>query len=120
MLKFRITKVYNSEYCMGRFLTQKLSTAEASCDDVLYLSFPTITARNKFTVISQNKVLFRVFSSELRGEAARRWTRRRRPASSSRAAGGLLLLLADAGLDHGGVDACVEDSEYYSISRKMK
>ena len=32
---------------------------------------------------------------------------------------GLLLLLADAGLDHGGVDACVEGSEYL-LSRKIK
>ena len=109
---------------MGRFLTQKLSTAEASCDDVLYLSFPTITTvRNKVTVISQNKALFRVISFGLANSAAKQLCGGLvvvgRPLLLGQRAG-LLLILADAGLDHGGVDACVEDSEYYSISRKMK
>ena len=76
-------------------------------------------------VISQNKALFRV-SSELKANSAAKQLGGGlvvvgRPLLLGQRAGLLLLLLlADAGLDHGGVDACVEDSEYYSISRKMK
>ena len=109
---------------MGRFLTQKLSTAEASCDDVLYLSFPTITTvRNKVTVSSQNKALFRVFSFGLANSAAKQLCGGLvvvgRPLLLGQRARLLLLLLADAGLDHGGVDACIEGLEYL-LSRKNK
>ena len=73
-------------------------------------------------VISQNKALFRV-SSELKANSAAKQLGGGlvvvgRPLLLGQRAR-LLLLLADAGLDHGGVDACVEGSEYL-LSRKMK
>merc|ERR1719322_2402054 len=61
-------------------------------------------------VISQNKALFRVFSSELKANSAAKQLGGGlvvvgRPLLLGQRAGLLLLLLADAGLDHGGVDA---------------
>ena len=64
-------------------------------------------------LISQNKALFRVFPFGLANSAAKQLGGGLvvvgRPLLLGQRAGLLLLVLDGAGLDHGGVDACIED-----------
>ena len=74
-------------------------------------------------VISQNKALFRVFSFGLANSAAKQLCGGLvvvgRPLLLGQRAGLLLLLGDGAGLDHGGVDACIGDLECISSAKQV-